>query len=183
MALDSTYLHVGDILGTHGLKGTLTIYSHTRPASAVAGYSCWYLGESADSARAYEVKRCWQHGKRILADIEGIDECNRAEALKGLKIWVPVSDVEVDEDEYLWEELIGCEVVVEESGELLGNVSALEEYGAQDNLVVRTPATAEAQGEWLIPFIEEIIVEVDLDAKRIAIEMPEGMDACFTPRS
>jgi len=183
MALDTSYLHVGDILGTHGLKGTLIVFSHTRPVSAVAGYSCWWLGETAETARAYQVKRCWQHGKRMLADVEGIADRNSAETYKKQKIWVPASEVEVDDDEYLWEELIGCEVLRESSDELLGEVVALEEYGAQDNLLIRTPENAEVQGEWLIPFIEETIVEVDLEEGIIVVDLPEGMDVCFTPKS
>ena len=183
MALDTSYLHIGDILGTHGLKGTLIVFSHTRPASAVAGYSCWWLGKSADALKSYEVKRCWQHGKRMLAEVDGINDCNSAESFKGLKVWVPASEVEVDEDEYLWEDLIGCEVLRDGSDELLGRVEALEEYGAQDNLLIRTSEEAEVQGEWLIPFIEEIVVEVDLEEGVIVVDLPEGMDICFTPRS
>ena len=144
------YFHIGDILGVHGLKGTLIVYSYTRPADAVAGYSCWWLGETAETATAYELRRCWQHGKRMLAEIEGISDCQSAEALKGWKIWIPADDVETGEDEYLWEDLIGCRVL-QQGGDLLGTVAALEEYGAQDNLLVRTAPDSQAQGEWLIP--------------------------------
>lgn len=183
MPLDSSYLHVGDILGTHGLKGALIVFSHTRPANAVAGYSCWWLGKTAESAKPYEVKRCWQHGKRMLAEVDGLTDCNSAERFKGLKIWIPTSEVEVDEDEFLWEDLIGCEVLRVGSEELLGTVEALEEYGAQDNLLIRTPEDAQVQGEWLIPFVEETIVEVDLEVGVIIVDLPDGMDVCFTPRS
>ncbi len=176
------FLHIGDILGAHGLKGALIVYSHTRPASAVAGYSCWRLGESAEQAGVYQVKRCWQHGKRMLAEIVGIADCDSAEALKGMKIWVTADEVDTADDEYLWEELIGCEVRSGEGGQLLGTVIALEEYGAQDNLVVKTAPEAPAQGEWLIPFTEQIITDVDLDQGLITVDLPEGMDACFTPR-
>jgi len=176
-----TFLHVGDILGAHGLKGALIVYSHTRPASAVAGYSCWWVGECAETAKAYEIKRCWQHGKRMLTEIDGIDDCNSAEAFKGLKIWIPISEVKTGEGEYLWEELIGCDVRTADADQTLGLVAAIEEYGAQDTLVVKTPSNAAQPGEWLIPFTEAIIIEVDLDKALITIEMPEGMDACFTP--
>jgi len=176
-----TLLHVGDILGTHGLKGTLIVYSHTRPANAVAGYSCWWIGKTAESAISYPVKRCWQHGKRMLAELDGINDCNSGEALKRFKVWVSSSEVNVDEDEYLWEDLIGCVVVREGSEDLLGEVKALEEYGAQDNLLIHTLEDAEVQGEWLIPFIEEIIVGVDLDEGVIVVDLPDGMDVCFTP--
>lgn len=177
-----TLLNVGDILGTHGLKGTLIVYSHTRPANAVAGYSCWRVGKTAETAKSYQVKRCWQHGKRMLAELDGINDCNSAEALKKLKIWVPSSEVEVDEDEYLWQDLIGCVVVRHGSEDLLGEVTALEEYGAQDNLLIQTLDDADVQGEWLIPFIEEIIVGVDLDEGIVVVDLPDGMDVCFTPR-
>ncbi|OIO69368.1 MAG: 16S rRNA processing protein RimM [Zetaproteobacteria bacterium CG1_02_53_45] len=177
-------LHIGDILGAHGLKGTLTIYSHTRPAQAIAGYSCWWLGNTAETARPYPVKRCWLHGgKRTLAELDGISDCNSAQTFKGQKVWVPAAEVDVDEDEFLWEDLIGCEVIREGSEELLGTVTALEEYGAQDNLLIRTADDAELQGEWMIPFIEEIVIEVDLDEGIIVVDLPDGMDVCFTPRS
>lgn len=182
MAHDSSYLHVGDILGPHGLQGTLIVYSHTRPASAVAGYSCWRVGKTIETARSYQVKRCWQHGKRMLAELDGLTSCNSAELLKGQKIWIASELVEVEEDEFLWQDLIGCEVLLDESDELLGTVTALEAYGAQDNLLIQTPDDADEQGEWLLPFIEEIIVDVNLEEATVWVKLPEGMDACFTPR-
>jgi len=174
-------LEVGVIQKAHGLKGALTVFSHTRPAIGIAGYSFWYLGSSAQGAACYQVNRCWQHGRRILAELQDVAGINAAEKLEGLKIWVPQSEVEVDEEEFLWQDLIGC-AVVEENGNLLGEVSALEEYGAQDIITVQTPDSATQQGEWMLPFIEEVILDVDLDAKRITVALPEGMDACFTPR-
>jgi len=173
-------LHVGDIQGAHGLKGALTIYSHTRPADGIAGYSCWWLGETAGQAKPFQVRRCWLHGKRVLAELEGINDRDAADALKGKKVWVSQAEVEIADDEYLWEELVGCEVVTD-AGELLGFVTALQEYGAQDILTVRTPEGATEPGEWLLPFIREVVLDVDLDGRRIYIHLPEGMDACFTP--
>jgi len=185
----NTFLHVGNILGAHGLKGALSIYSHTRPASAVAGYSCWWVGDTPESAKCHTVSRCWPHGKRMLAEIDGVTDCSSAESLKGMKIWVPASEVATDEDEYLWEELIGCEVRQQDGeqsgtvwGPVLGTVLALEEYGAQDNLVVQTVADAAEPGEWVIPFTADIITEIEIDKKLILVDMPEGMDACFTPK-
>jgi 16S rRNA processing protein RimM len=177
---NNSYLHVGDILGAHGLKGALTVFSYTRPVQAIAGYCCWRLGQSAENLASFQVRRCWQHGKRMLVELEGITDCEQAEALKGLKIWAPRQAVEVEDDEFLWQDLIGCEVV--DGGTLLGNVIALEEYGAQDILIVRTPEGGEAGGEWMLPFIKEVIVDVDLEQSRITVDLPDGMDSCFTSR-
>ena len=171
-------LEVGAVRGPHGLKGTVTIYSHTRPAIGIAGYFFWWLGESAEQVRAYRVRRCWRHGRRLLAELEGVVSVAEAEMLAGRKIWVDAADVERGPEEYLWQDLIGCEVRDAASGRLIGTVIALQAYGAQDILTVRTPG-----GEWMLPFVRDVVCAVDLDARRIAVRFPEGMDACFTPRS
>lgn len=124
--------------------------------------------------------RCWQHGKRILAQLEGIEDCDSADTFRDMKIYVPRDEVELAEDEFLWADLIGCKVYDGET--LLGKVKALEEYGAQDNLVVVGGSEVARPGEWLLPFIAEVIESVDLEAGRIDVSLPEGMDACFTPR-
>lgn len=173
-------LEVGAVHKPHGLKGALTIYSYTRPAIGIAGYSFWWLGNSPATAMRYAVTRCWQHGKRILAELHDVDGIDAAARLNGLAIWVPADDVELDEGEYLWQDLIGCQVVLED-GSPLGIVTALEEYGAQDILSVRTPEDAVPSGEWMLPFIEQVVLDVDLDVRRITVNLPEGMDACFTP--
>jgi len=180
--MTDTLICVGTILGVHGLKGTLTVYSDTRPASGIAGYSCWYLGMNADSAKAYYVRRCWQHGnKGMLAELEGVNTRTQAEQLKKIKIWVSTDEIEVDDDEYLWEELLDCAVYV--GDKLIGSVKALEEYGAQDILVVKTPDDAVVQGEWMLPFTEDVIQLVDMQERRVDVCLLDGMDACFTPKS
>ena len=129
------------------------------------------------------MERCWQHGKRLLAQLAGINDADAAAALGGAGIWVDAGEVAIEADhEYLWADLVGCEVV-ESSGRPLGRVVGLQEYGAQDILAVRTPDDAVPAGEWLIPFVDGVVQHVDTEARRIEVNLPEGMDACFTPRS
>jgi len=174
-------LYVGTVLSPHGLKGTFTLYSDTRPASGIAGYSCWYIGSTPTDAKEYAVKRCWQHGKGMLVDLDVVTTREVAESLKKHNIYVTRDEIEVDDGEYLWEDLVGCHVYA--GDELLGEVTALEAYGAQDILCVKSLPSMLKQGEWMLPFIEDTIQTLDLDAKRIDIELLEGMDACFTPKS
>ena len=178
------FLEVGAITGSHGLKGALTIFSHTRPAIGIAGYSFWWVGVSPETAVSYHVERCWQHGggNKLLAKLEGVDDCNAADALKRESIWIEADAVEVDEDEHLWDELTGYRVVTSE-GRMLGTVKGLVEFGAQDNLCVITEEGSDKPGEWLLPFIEEVVLGIDDEAETIEVELIEGMDACFTPSS
>jgi len=111
-----------------------------------------------------------------------VGDCDSAEALKHAKIWIDADEVDVDEDEYLWEDLTGFSVITD-AGTLIGTVTGLAEFGAQDNLVIETVVDADVAGEWMIPFIEDVIVEIDDESRTITIEMLEGMEACFTPRS
>jgi len=122
----------------------------------------------------------------MLAMLEGIGSCDAAEALKKQTIWIDAAEVEVDEDEYLWDELTGYKVVTSD-GLLLGVVDGLVEFGAQDNLCVTTTdestyANGQA-GEWMLPFIEDVVLSINDENETIEVELPEGMDACFTPRS
>jgi len=158
------------------------VFSHTRPANAVAGYLRWYIGKDEDSAQVYDVVACHQHKKRILVKLKGVDSIEQVELLKGLKIFVPEHDVEIDDDEFLWHDLIGC-TVFDQDGNKLGKVSALHDYGAQDNLEIQTTSDMEVSGEWLLPFIEDVIVDVDLDTKVIRVCLLEGMEVCFSSRS
>lgn len=114
--------------------------------------------------------------------MKGVSGRDAADALKGLSVYVDASEVEIDEDEYLWDDLIGCRVITDE-GRALGEVAALQEYGAQDILTVAAGLDFDEPGEWMLPFTEEVIQNIDLDAKEIRVHLLEGMDACFTPRS
>jgi len=157
------------------------VFSHTRPANAVAGYLRWYIGKDESNVTPYHVVDCHQHKKRILAKLEGIEHIDQAEALKGMKIFVSEDEVDVDDDEFLWQDLMGC-MVIDQDGNKLGEVTALHEFGAQDNLEIKTTADMEKQGEWLLPFIEDVIADVDLDKSIIEVNLLDGMDACFTPK-
>ncbi len=158
------------------------IRSHTRPAIGIAGYSFWCLRLSSGELRRLRVVRCRQHGRRILAHLAGVETIEAAEALRGAAILVSRDQVEVGEDEYLWADLIGCEVV-DLSGRRLGCVEGMSSFGAQDILGVRGTGPEERAGVWMLPFIEDVVREVDLEARRIVVELIEGLDACFTPRS
>lgn len=173
-------IHLGDIKSTHGLKGTLVIYSYTRPEVAIGEYRHFRVGNLSDQTKEYSVLRCWQHGKRILLNLEGIGSVEQATGLIGQKIFAPRDSVDVDEDEYLWHDLIGCQVWSDQN-EHMGEVIELQYFGAQDNLLVQGQWQGQ-QGQWLIPFIEDIVLVVDLDDKRIDLALPDGMEACFTPK-
>ncbi len=94
-----------------------------------------------------------------------------------MRLWVHRDDILRESGEFLWEDLRGMRVVLD-NGRVLGEVFALQDHGAQDILLVRSE-----KGEWMIPFIEDVVQEVDEQKRHILIHLLEGMEACFTPKS
>lgn len=94
-----------------------------------------------------------------------------------MHIFIDQAAVGSADGEYLWQDLVGC-AVIGDDGASLGSVTGLQDYGAQDILIVAGP-----RGEWLLPFVEDVIADVDLASRHIVVHLPEGMDACFTPKS
>lgn len=122
-------------------------------------------------------RRCWQHGRKLLAALNDVHDRASASALAGLHIYIERDAVTVAAGEYLWQDLIGC-TVESDDGTTLGQITELQSFGAQDNLVV-----AAEEGEWLLPFVAAVVLDVDLNRRRILVHLPPGMDACFTPKS
>ena len=93
-----------------------------------------------------------------------------AETLRGTRLLVDDEQADEDEEEgWREEDLLGFDVVLVD-GTPLGSVSALHLRPVQDLLAVRTP-----RGEVLVPFVEELVPEVDEDARRIVVDPPPGL--------
>ena len=121
---------------------------------------------------AMDVERVWFHGDRVVFKFKGVDSISDAERLEGAEVCIPKEQrLALPEGEYFESDLIGCEVV-DPAGRILGAVEDLQECGGPPLLAVRTPEGREL----LIPFAKSICVEIDVAAKRIRVELPEGLD-------
>jgi 16S rRNA processing protein RimM len=115
----------------------------------------------------HTVESIWQHSGRWVLKFRGIDTISDAEQLAGAEIRIPKSQrAPLGEGEYYYADLMGCEVVDRSTGETLGRVSDWHEYGGPGVLEV---------GKLLIPFARSICVEIDIEKRRIVVELPEGL--------
>ena len=109
----------------------------------------------------------------MLLKFAGTDTMSDAELLVGFDVVVAddeLYELPEGEDLYYDFDLVGCEVVTA-SGEGVGTVESVMRAGAQELLSVRRPGGREAR----VPFVDEICVEVDVAAKRIVVDLPEGL--------
>ena len=157
------YVVVGRVSGLFGIHGWLKVFSHTRPRENILGYAVWYLhdGEGWQPRRLLKGS---SRGKGMIALLEGYDERDRAATLVGQEIAIQRTQLPSEAaDEFYWTDLIGCQVETIQ-GRVLGKVHSLLETGANDVMVV------DGERERLLPFTATVVVEVNLDTRRICVD-------------
>jgi 16S rRNA processing protein RimM len=119
----------------------------------------------------FEVEAVWEQKGRLIFKFRGIDSIDDAETLRGAEVRLPFSErLPLQEGEYYQSDLIGCELLDRGTGERLGVVTGLQEYGGPLLLEVET------KGEpLLVPFARAICVEIDVANRRIQADLPEGL--------
>lgn len=159
---------LGRIAGAYGIRGAVRVFPHADDPQAWARMPTWWLGhEAADPAwQPHRVKRCRLHGSVLVAELEGLEDRDVAESLKGRLVGAPRSALPATaKDEYYWGDLIGLEVC-NRSGVVLGRVAGLMETGANDVLRV----VGDDGAERLLPFVQAVVQEVDLAGGRIQVD-------------
>ena len=117
-----------------------------------------------------KIENAWFQNERVVLKFDGIDSIEAGEELRDAEICVSESDaVELEEGEFFDWQLEGCEVRTVD-GEAIGTVREVMRTGGTENLVVDGDGR-----EYLIPFAESICTEVDVEAKLIRVDLPEGL--------
>jgi 16S rRNA processing protein RimM len=123
-----------------------------------------------DREQTFDVENVWLHDGRPVFKFAGVDSISDAQAWEGAEILLPVEErVPLESGEFYQADLVGCAVETE-SG-TLGTVTAVDEMGGP--LLLRVSATDGR--EILIPFARSICKEIDVAAKRIRAELPDGL--------
>jgi 16S rRNA processing protein RimM len=124
-----------------------------------------------DSRLSLGIEDHWFHQGRVILKFAGYDTMTAAEQLVGGRLVIAEADaIELEEDEFYQYHLIGATVVTRE-GQAVGSVVRLLETGSAVLLVVE----GDDKREVLIPFVDEICTEVDVNARRITVNPPQGL--------
>jgi 16S rRNA processing protein RimM len=163
---ETRWVVLGRIVGHHGLRGELKLFSYTAPPERIFDYRIWRL--KAADGREIELKRIngRVQGKALIVSLPGV--LDRDAALAWMDAEVSVARAALPplaQGEFYWADLEGLEVVTLE-GVSLGKVSHLLSTGANDVMVVR-----DAERERLLPFVPgQWVQQVDLAAGRIVVD-------------
>jgi 16S rRNA processing protein RimM len=167
MAESEKRVLVGIVTGPHGVTGAVRIKSFTEEPGDIARYA-----RLVDATGRSIALRLVGAGKGVLiARLSGVDDRNRAEALRGLHLYLPRAALPpVEPDEFYHADLLGLAAVLAD-GTALGRVRAVHDFGAGDTLEIERPAAPPA----MVPFTRAIVPVVDLDAGRLVIDPPPGL--------
>ena len=160
---------VAKIGAAHGVRGEVKLWPFTEDPLAVTRYGPL---STRDGAREFEVVRAREAKGFLVASLKGISSRNEAEALNGLELYVPRERLPApDEDEYYHADLIGLAAVTL-SGEPLGRVVAIHNFGAGDIVEIAPP-----KGPTLmLPFSNAVVPTVDIAGGRMVVVPPTEIE-------
>ncbi|WP_049568019.1 ribosome maturation factor RimM [Streptomyces sp. SBT349] len=164
-------LVVARIGRAHGIKGEVSVEVRTdEPEARLAPGAV--LATDPAGAGPLTIESGRVHSGRLLLRFAGVADRTGAEALRNVLLIAEVDPEEQPEDpeEFYDHQLVGLDAVTGE-GEPIGEITEVAHLPGQDLLVVARPEGDEA----LIPFVEEIVPEIDLAAGRVVVNPPPGL--------
>ncbi|MFQ5626711.1 MAG: ribosome maturation factor RimM [Methyloligellaceae bacterium] len=161
---------LGRVAGARGLKGEVRSKTFSQVPRAIASYGPL---EDEAGARSFEISKLRVVKDGVVAQLKGVTTREAAEALKGLEFYVGREKLpEMDDPSTFYHaDLIGL-VAINGKGAALGQVVAVQNFGAGDLLEVR-PSTGGATV--LVPFTQEIVPDIDREAGWLLMLPPEGI--------
>ncbi|MDA0987852.1 MAG: ribosome maturation factor RimM [Chloroflexi bacterium] len=156
---------VGVVAAPWGFDGEVRVQPHTdNPKRFSKGSYLFAKG------RALQIERCRWHQGLALIKFRGIETSEDAQRLQGLQLDVPLDEVpSLSSDSYYHFQILDMEVWTI-TGDFLGTVEDILVTGSNDVYVVR-----HGEDEVLVPAIQDVILEVDLEKGRMTVDLPEGL--------
>ncbi|MGH7095311.1 MAG: ribosome maturation factor RimM [Stellaceae bacterium] len=161
---------LGIVTGAHGVRGAVKLKSFAQEPADIAGYGPL---EDESGATHYTVRLVGNAKGVLIALLSGIDDRDRAEALRGARLYLRREALPpTGEDEYYHADLIGL-ATLDIRGNRVGEVRAVHDFGAGDTLEITRPAGQPI----MVPFTRAAVPVVDFAGGHIVIDPPTGLVA------
>lgn len=166
------YLNVGKIVNTQGINGEVRVISTTDfPEERYKKGAVLILFQDKKKTIELTVKSHRKHQKFDLLSFEGHSTINEVEKYRdGILKVSKVNSIALNENEFYYHEIIGS-TVLKEDGTELGKIKEILSPGANDVWVIKRSKKKDA----LIPYIDSVVKEVNIEKGIIRVEIPEGL--------
>jgi 16S rRNA processing protein RimM len=159
---------MGRVAAPYGVHGWVKVLPLTAAPETLLAHRRWWIRKRDDDGpwQPYELESGKRHGAALLAQLSGLVNREAAARLSGADIGVPRAALPAaGENEFYWADLVGL-AVVNRQGVKLGNVAAVEDFGAHPLLRV----TDDEGAQRLIPFVAAYIDGVDMAERRVEVD-------------
>ena len=166
-----SHICLGAIAGVHGVRGAVRIKCFTEDPLDISAYG---PVSSEDGTHVFVIRDVRpSKGDQVIAHIDGLNDRNMAEKLKGTRLYVHRDTLpELDEDNWYHADLIGLKAE-DEDGRHYGEVVALHDFGAGDLIEIK-----KGDGKTILfPFTKEIVPDVKISDGCVVIRPPEEISA------
>jgi 16S rRNA processing protein RimM len=164
------FVTLARVVKTQGRRGEVAVEVHSDVSDRLhVGLTVFALAES-DSRRELQIEDAWPHKDWLVLKFAGVDSMSDAEALVGSELQVPLSErAELEPGVAYVSDLVGC-AVLDHGGEV-GLIREVRFDAGEAPLLV----VGSGKSEFEIPYAQEFLVRVDLEHKRIEMNLPDGL--------
>lgn len=163
-------LPIAKIVGVHGVKGTIKVYSFAESLAIFTTDKPVLISRRKGGAEPFTLSWIKPHGRTVLFCLKEVENRSAAVQLVGRQIVIQRHLLPaLDEGTYYWADLIGL-AVFNSDGVYLGRLTSIVPTGSNDVYVVRSE-----NNETLIPALASVVTEVNLAAKTMRVHLPAGL--------
>ena len=165
--MDKEFIEIGGVVNTHGLRGDLKIQPWCDDPEIFYDLKEIYIDETK-----YEIENARLHKTCVLLKVKGVDSINDAERLKNKTAFVERAALgELPEGTYYICDLLGLRVETKD-GKVLGVIDDIIKTGSNDVYVLKSE---NSKKPILIPVIDEVVKEVNIEAGYVTVELLKGL--------
>ena len=167
---DDEFITIARVVKTQGRRGEVAVDLFTDFPERFAPGHTMYAADAKGVRRELKLEDVWPHKGMLILKFASVDSISDAESLRGCEIQVPLAERKrLDDGTWYVSDLVGC--VVTDNGREIGTVADVE-FGAGEAplLIVR-----QGKQEYMLPLTEAFTRKVDIEQKKIELQLPEGM--------
>ena len=162
------FLEIAKIVAAHGIRGEVRCQYYCDAPEILCEFETLYLNKGKFPVK---ITRAYVHKNVVIIKIDGVDTIEEAQKYIGKMLYMDRSDVELPDDVYFIQDIIGLTVKNAQTGEVYGKITDVYQNGATDVYSIKK----ENGKELMFPYIDDVVKKIDIEAGEIMIIPLEGL--------
>lgn len=162
------FLEIAKIVAAHGIRGEVRCQYYCDAPEILCEFETLYLNKGKLPVK---ITRAYVHKNVVIIKIDGVDTIEEAQKYIGKMLYMDRNDVELPDDVYFIQDIIGLTVKNAQTGEVYGKITDVYQNGATDVYSIKK----ENGKELMFPYIDDVVKKIDIEAGEMLIIPLEGL--------